>query len=171
MRNELRRHTAEELAQLSDAICQSLSADDVLSHADVVLAFWPMSSEPDVRPLIRAWYAEGKTVLLPRVTGATTMEFCRYQGDDSLHPMPPYGILEPTGDAVDADAIMQQGRVVMLVPGVAFDASCHRLGHGCGYYDRYLHDHPVTTIGVCFPFQLVDNVPVDEYDIPVSRCR
>jgi 5-formyltetrahydrofolate cyclo-ligase len=55
------------------------------------------------------------------------------------------------------------------VPGVAFDAKGHRLGRGRGYYDRFLRTLTVQTIGVCFDFQKVDEVPFDKYDIPVDK--
>lgn len=162
---ETRRHTEAEFQRMSSDICQHLLANETLYKANTVLAFWPMPSEPDIRPLIRQLYCEGKTVLLPRVTSSTEMEFCIYTGDDSLQQVPPYGIFEPSGMAVmdlPKDA-------VMLVPGVAFDAEGHRLGHGCGYYDRYLSQHPMPTIPVCFPFQMVPEVPTAPHDIRIGH--
>lgn len=171
------QYSESQLASMSADICQRLTDNPTVCHADIVMAFWPMPSEPDIRPFIRRVYAEGKRVLLPRVTGETTMEFCLYAGDDSLRPVPPYGILEPLGDAISieqlsdysgCDDCMQQGRVVMLVPGVAFETEGRRLGHGCGYYDRYLHGLDLRTIGVCFPFQVIDSVPTDGNDVSVE---
>ena len=54
---------------------------------------------------------------------------------------------------------------------MAFDAQGHRLGRGKGYYDRFLtlHSSLFTTIGVCYDFQKVDEVPVDAYDMPVDE--
>jgi 5-formyltetrahydrofolate cyclo-ligase len=58
---------------------------------------------------------------------------------------------------------------------MAFDTSGHRLGRGRGYYDRFLsslftyHFSLITSIGVCFDFQKVSEVPTDEYDIPVDE--
>jgi 5-formyltetrahydrofolate cyclo-ligase len=59
---------------------------------------------------------------------------------------------------------------IILVPGIAFDPQGHRLGRGKGYYDRFLAAHPdIYKIGVCFDFQKVPEVPVDEFDIPVDE--
>lgn len=141
--------------------------DERVGNAQTILAFWPMSSEPDVRPVIRELHAEGKMVLLPRVISKTEMEFCPYTGDDSLVCVPPYGIMEPTADVVLLSDQEVRRNCLMLVPGVAFDKEGHRLGHGCGYYDCYLSKHPMPTVPVFFPFQMVDDVPVDEYDITI----
>jgi 5-formyltetrahydrofolate cyclo-ligase len=76
---------------------------------------------------------------------------------------------------------------LLLCPGVAFDRSCRRLGHGKGYYDTYmasLQAHrtssdaaghqtpPAHTIALAFDEQLVpeqDQVPVGELDIPLDE--
>ena len=75
-------------------------------------------------------------------------------------------LLEPEGDAFQDFAAID----LAIVPGMAFDASGHRLGRGRGYYDRLLQRLPhVTTLGICFPFQLVDAVPAALHDISVSE--
>lgn len=167
MRAELQRHTCAELQDMSAAICRRLLADRKVLEADTILAFWPMPTEPDIRPVIDSLHGMGKRILLPRVTSKTDMVFCPYEGADSMMAVPPYGILEPTNAKVDAPS----GNAVMLIPGVSFDADGNRLGHGCGYYDRYLAIHPMPVIPVYFPFQLVDKVPTDKYDINIQTLK
>ena len=48
-----------------------------------------------------------------------------------------HGILEPCGSWPKWSG-RQTGRTVMLMPGVAFDASGSRVGYGGGYYDHFL---------------------------------
>ncbi|MDR2705154.1 MAG: 5-formyltetrahydrofolate cyclo-ligase [Planctomycetaceae bacterium] len=59
---------------------------------------------------------------------------------------------------------------VVLVPGFAFDKSGNRLGRGKGYYDRFLSQFTSETllIGLAFECQIVEQVPVDVWDCPVS---
>lgn len=171
MREEIKTHSEEELAMMSSAICQRLAENERIIRAQRIYAFWPMASEPDIRPLIHTMYNEGKTILLPRVISKTQMEFCLYEGDESMAPVPPYGIMEPIKGcqpSVESIKGCQPLDELMLVPGVAFDSIGHRLGHGCGYYDRYLAEHPMQTIPVYFPFQLVPVVPTDKYDINIQ---
>ena len=59
----------------------------------------------------------------------------------------------------------------MIVPGIAFDKNGHRLGHGGGYYDRFLQEVPssVYIIGLAFDFQVIDKLPTQSTDIPVNK--
>ena len=80
----------------------------------------------------------------------------------------PYGISEPVsnGDVIDSADID-----LVVVPGVAFDKTNHRLGRGAGYYDRFLRKLPIgtPTVGIGFDFQLVERLPhLQSHDVPVS---
>ena len=56
------------------------------------------------------------------------------------------------------------------MPGMSFDKDGNRLGRGKGYYDRFLTLLPHTyLIGVCFDFQLSDEVPHTDYDIRMNE--
>ena len=57
-----------------------------------------------------------------------------------------------------------------MVPGMAFDRNNNRMGRGKGYYDRFLATIPQAyKIGVCFKFQLVDEIPTDALDIRMDE--
>ena len=54
----------------------------------------------------------------------------------------------------------------MIMPGVAFDRHCRRVGYGGGFYDRYLEKHQkLTRLALAFSFQMMEEVPVEETDI------
>jgi 5-formyltetrahydrofolate cyclo-ligase len=59
---------------------------------------------------------------------------------------------------------------VILVPFVALDSSGSRLGHGGGFYDRYLvHLRPeVMRVAVGFKIQLVPEVPSEPHDVKMD---
>ena len=158
MREAKRQHSME-LPMWSVVIVEQLQRR--LGESRVVLAYWPLPDEPDICPLIDSLVAAGKTVLLPKVTGDETMELRCYTSRADL-AKGSFHIMEPVGatftDFAQIDTI--------LIPGMAFDAACHRLGRGRGYYDRFLAACPnVHKIGVCFPFQRVKEVPVESHDI------
>ncbi len=59
---------------------------------------------------------------------------------------------------------------VVVVPLVGADSRGHRLGMGAGHYDRFLAAYPnVTTIGLAFSCQIVDEIPTEPHDIPLTR--
>lgn len=57
---------------------------------------------------------------------------------------------------------------LMLVPGVVFDKRGYRIGHGGGYYDRYLQGFTGERVSLAFHEQLVASVPTENHDIPVE---
>ena len=132
-----------------------------LVNADTLLLYSALPDEVPTQSLIDEFVAQGKAVLLPRVVNDTDMEIRQYTGKQDLQTGA-FGILEPTGTLFsDYEKID-----VVVVPGMAFDKKGHRLGRGKGYYDRFLAKIRNTyKIGICFPWQLVDNVPTDEHDI------
>ena len=174
---EAKRQHADKMAEWSAEIVEKLWQG--IGESRVVMAFWPLPDEVDIRPLMDRLVAEGRTVVLPKVTGDETMELRRYTSQADLSEGA-FHIMEPVGEPfVDYEQID-----VALVPGVAFDAAGHRLGRGRGYYDRFLAEHliprtshlaPRTSppvprlIGVCFPFQRVAVVPVEAHDVVLDQ--
>ena len=72
-----------------------------------------------------------------------------------------YGILEPRIDAPTIDNSLLD---VVIVPGSVFDKNGYRTGYGGGYYDRFLESTDALKVGVCFDFQLVDDVFPENHD-------
>ena len=167
---QLLRQQIRSLRHHCDA-CESAVITDLLRvephfrSAHTLLLYSALPDEVATQPLIDELAAAGKTVLLPRVTGAASMELRRYTGRGDLCPGA-FGIMEPPGTVFTDSAAID----VAAVPGMAFDRHGHRLGRGRGYYDRFLSAVPsVYKIGVCFPWQLVDDVPVDDHDILMDK--
>jgi 5-formyltetrahydrofolate cyclo-ligase len=78
-----------------------------------------------------------------------------------------YGIREPKAGS---STISPQELDIVIVPAVAFDKKLNRLGYGGGYYDRFLQKINKNTlvIGICFDFQIIDNLPTKEHDIKMD---
>ena len=162
IKQQKRQFTSQQLAQLSLPVLDRLRP--LLHDAKVVLAYYSLPDEVDTHVLIDELVAEGKTVLLPKVLDDTTMELRRYTGLQDLCEGA-YHIMEPVGMTfTDLSQID-----VALIPGVAFDAQGHRLGRGKGYYDRFLSLISTKTLGLCFDFQKVAEVPVEAQDVAVDK--
>ena len=169
---EAKKQHQEKLAQMSEEIVEKLQRilsshlSPLTSHPlNTIMAYWPLPDEVDIRPLIQWLVGQGRTVVLPKVTGDETMELRRYTSQADLAEGA-FHILEPVGEPfTDYDQID-----VVLVPGMAFDAAGHRLGRGRGYYDRFLSSHlSPLLVGVCFPFQRVAEVPTEDYDVCMNE--
>lgn len=68
------------------------------------------------------------------------------------------------------------GLDLVVVPGVAFTVNGIRLGHGKGYYDRFLqalmqlpNQSPPKTIALAFHQQIVKSIPTSQFDIKIDR--
>jgi 5-formyltetrahydrofolate cyclo-ligase len=163
-----RQFTPQQLEELSLPVISRLKP--LLAEVQTIMAYYSLPDEVNTHGLIDDLVAEGKTVLLPKVTGPDTMELRRYTGRDDLQEGA-YHILEPMGELFTDFSSID----LILVPGLAFDAAGHRLGRGRGYFDRLLsslftiHSSLFSSIGVCFDFQKVDEVPVDAHDIAMDK--
>ena len=174
IRNRKRQFTAQQLHELSFAVIQRLLSHQRLREARTIMLYHSLPDEVDTHTIADSLLMSGKTILLPRVTGESTMELRRYTGPRDL-AIGAFGIMEPMGDVFTDYASID----LAVVPGMAFDHSGNRMGRGKGYYDRLLpllkHAYK---IGVCFPFQMVESVPRDEHDARMdevitqnSRCQ
>lgn len=165
IRTQKKQYTAAQLAAMSEEICNRVLASAWWQEAGTLLLYYPLADEVDVRPLIRDAYESGKCVLLPVCVGEE-LELRLYEGEDSLKAGA-FGIMEPTGHLFAPEHYPDIQ--LALIPGMAFDRAGHRLGRGKGYYDRLLPKlKSARCQGVCFPFQLLDEVPTDVHDISVD---
>lgn len=166
IRTQKRRLSAAELAVMSEDICSKVLALASWQEAGTLLLYYPLPDEVDVRLLIEDAFESGKKVLLPVVKG-DELELHLYEGEASLKEGA-FGIMEPTGPLfapIHYDEIE-----LAIIPGMAFDSAGHRLGRGKGYYDRLLPNlRDAKLIGVCFPFQFLEEVPAEAHDISVCK--
>ncbi|MCQ2239561.1 MAG: 5-formyltetrahydrofolate cyclo-ligase [Bacteroidaceae bacterium] len=164
-----RQFSAQQRACWSSLVQTGIAGDEAFLNAGTVMAYYPMPDELDLRGLLAKWLGI-KRFVLPVVVG-DDIRLKVYEGEDRMRKGR-FGILEPDTEEWFDD---WQSIDCILVPGVAFSAAGARMGRGKGYYDRFLPLVPnAVKIGVCFPFQLMDEVPVNEEDIFMDRvisCR
>lgn len=126
-----------------------------------VLAFAALPDEPDMEPILRRALAENKRLLLPRVTGKTTMEWAAVTRLSDLRPAA-MGILEPTADALPN--FCSGPDCLALLPCLAATRAGVRLGRGGGYYDRFLAQYQGERLLICPTALLFDTLPLDAWD-------
>lgn len=148
------------LSMSADIFRQFLSIEKIQTSSRFML-YVDFRNEVATRDIISKLLDLGKEVYLP-VTLKEEKKLIpkRIFSLDDLVPGA-YGILEPRIDAPTIDNSLLD---VVIVPGSVFDKNGYRTGYGGGYYDRFLENTDAIRVGVCFDFQLVDDVFPENHD-------
>ena len=145
-------------------ITRRVLALPVWAEARTVMAYWSLPEEPDTLELMETALREGKTLLLPRCLDGGRMTAIEVK-DLSEPQAGLMGIPEPP---LPADGTIAPEPDLILVPCVAASPGGIRLGHGAGYYDRFLAEHGGKTVCLCFRALLRADLPAEETDVPVD---
>ena len=162
------------LVEKSRAICQAVAALDEFRDASVVMLYLPIPGEVDTAPLAEIAWQAGKRVCCPKF-------------DDASRTMWPREILPDHADSFDTTQGLRSPAStieipldeidLVIVPAIAFDSACNRLGRGGGFYDRFLQRLDrflqgkklrATTIGVGFSEQICPKLPIEDHDTPLD---
>ncbi len=155
-KDSMRREVLQKIKEYPDKekasrkIVEKILSLEAYKEAPVILAFFPLSSEPDISPIF-----SDSRVLFPYIENGK-MKFSR--GEKTKSNMGVY----LSSNMVET----QYENALMLVPLVAYDRALNRLGRGGGYYDRYIREHreKLRAIGVCFLPSFQSAVPREEHD-------
>ncbi len=145
------------------AAAERLVALPAFATARLVLAYGASAEEFDPGPAVRLLRARGIAIALPRVEAPGRLSL-HVVGEQTALVSGVFGILEPPADALKvAPAVVD----AVIVPGVAFDERCWRLGYGGGYYDRLLPSlrEGCARVGLAFDEQVLTEIPNAEHDV------
>ena len=183
IKKELRKHMREQRRSLSyrlhqlssQQLARRLQRMPAYKKAKNIAFYLPNGGEISLQFLIDLAWLSHKTCYLPVIKDNQQMEFARFSRGDKL-VCNKYNIREPQKKSI---RISIKKLDLVLLPLVAFDNECHRLGMGGGYYDRLLHFKRMfnrrnkymkpTLIGVAYDFQRCDTVPTETWDIAVNH--
>ena len=163
IREKKRAMTEAQIEEASARLAQLLYRSPLYRQATTIYGYLPYNQEVRTVPMLEQALAEGKRVAVPKVYG-DEMRFL-YIDDLSRVEKGYAGIPEP----VDDEPVAKDPTALVLMPGLAFDKAGHRIGYGGGFYDKFLSaepDHP--TLALCYGFQMLDELPTEEFDIPVD---
>jgi 5-formyltetrahydrofolate cyclo-ligase len=158
---------AEEARAKSEQIAARIKTLTQYANAKTVLFYVSAkSNEVDTRALMREALAGSVRVLVPVTDFERKMLII--SEIKSMQELVParFGLLEPEPNSLRPVSVTEAE--VVIVPGVAFDHECRRIGFGGGYYDRLLSDTDITSIALCYDGQIVSRVPTDFNDMPVD---
>ena len=135
-------------------------------------AYLSAGTEPDSRRMLDWVFGLGVPIALPVLTDGAgqwlqSPAWAPYEGTDRLREGRS-GILEPAGSVLPEDVLVNVD--LMIVPGLAADLQGNRLGRGGGWYDRARSNRvALETWLLLNDDEILDEVPVDSWDLPVSR--
>ncbi|MEM8789777.1 MAG: 5-formyltetrahydrofolate cyclo-ligase [Pseudomonadota bacterium] len=145
---------------------QAVLAQALTGHPGPIAGYAAIRDEIDPAPTLTALVARGVSVCLPVVDApAQPLRFRVWTPDTPMAPGA-FRVPEPQTGAFCTPR-------TLIVPLVAFDGTCMRLGYGGGFYDRTLAalragDEPVTAIGFAFAAQGCAAVPATPTDQPLD---
>lgn len=176
MKRKLRKELIEirksipknEVLEKSNEIKKRLFEMDEFKQASAILFYVSYDNEVYTHDMIKECKKMGKQVIVPFSDKSNRrLILSELNNWNSLKPGS-YGIFEPSKDEIKEFSIEKIN--LIIVPGVGFDESGRRIGHGRGYYDNLLKNLKDTLIiGLAFELQIIDNIPVNKYDIPVHK--
>lgn len=169
MQNKRNDLTRKEIQLKSQKLFQQLYRLPLYQDSSCIMSYVSIGQEVFTHEFIIQALKEGKKIIVP-VTKPDTRELLLSQ---VLHfkedlTIGHWGLLEPKKEAMRP--VPSSELDLILVPGLAFTMDGFRLGYGGGYYDRFLStlEKKPPTIGLSFELQLVDEFPVEDFDIPVD---
>lgn len=159
----------QDIQQRSDAMMIKMMDMKCYKASTQLLAYMCFGSEVSLQKLLTDALDHKKEVYLPRcIPEIKDIEFYRIYSLDEDVERGLWGISEPKKNLHRLELLSDKG--LAIIPGVAFDPHCNRIGYGGGYYDRFLPKLPLQwlRIGVAFDEQIVEEIPKDCFDISID---
>jgi len=168
LRGELMKREAElapdYVAESNAGITENLLALPEFQAAKAIMFFYSIWNEPDTVQLMERAYALGKTVALPETLKGGIMVARVVKSLNELVPAV-FNIPAPTPDMPE---LLPKELDFILVPSVAYDREGYRLGHGGGYYDRFLTRTKAFKCGIAREKMLIETAPRSKHDVAVD---
>jgi 5-formyltetrahydrofolate cyclo-ligase len=167
-KQELRSLMRQEIAEFSNAAkkLQQFAMEKQLYKvkqltSGLIATYLAADQEPDILTSIGP-----QQMFLPRFNKMTKLyDLAEWSVGEPLN-LGPYDIPEPIASAKEAGVTEV---ALCFIPGLAFDKLGGRLGRGGGFYDRLLVKYSIgIKVGVCFNFQVCEEVPVEKHDLKMD---
>ena len=161
LRNNL---TQDEVDVSSCLVAEKILACDAYRKAEHIMGYLAFGKELSVDGILKQALADGKRVYVPEIISQTEIRAVELESftDFAYDRFGIRSVPEPV--KVCNPKILD----LVLVPAVAYDRAGNRMGMGAGYYDRFLpQTENAIKIGVAYDALLQDELPYNEYDVPV----
>lgn len=147
----------------SEEIALKLISLDEYKKANSIFTYLSKDNEVNTAFIIQHALENNKTVFVP-ILVANEMEIAQINSS-TKYQNGKFDIKEPINCQIINDV---QEINISIVPMVAFDPDLNRLGHGKGYYDKWLKKNITFKIGLCFEEKKFDKIPIDYNDVQMD---
>ncbi len=132
----------------------------LIENCKSILIYMSYGTEVDTIELITDLLNRKINVYVPRCYDNRAMKFHKISSVSEMKKGM-YGILEPHSNC---EIITKTDGLFCIVPGLCFSLNGDRMGYGKGYYDTFLKDKKIKSVGLCYDAQLCDNLPTEQHD-------
>ncbi|XP_011686069.1 PREDICTED: 5-formyltetrahydrofolate cyclo-ligase [Wasmannia auropunctata] len=170
----LKNISLEERKKQSANVFEKLCLLKQYQDSKRISLYLSTEDEIDTLSILKHIFDTGKEAFVPQYRGKT-MEMVKLRSieDYETLPLTKWNIKQPSTTECRENALETDGLDLVILPGVAFTMNGKRLGHGMGYYDKYLKrcfqkGIKPYLIAVGFKEQIQEDIPTNEDDVPVN---
>ena len=169
-KKQKRKEIKQKIVQLDQEYCRKADQKIVeqilelkeFQQAETVFCYVSTETEVDTLPILKAVLKSGRRLGVPKCTEKGRMRVYEIHSLDELKTGA-YGIMEPSEDC---ETMLSPEEIdFALIPCISCNGEGKRLGHGGGYYDRYLEQCPGVKAIVCRSRLMLPDIPVESHDI------
>ncbi|WP_342028667.1 5-formyltetrahydrofolate cyclo-ligase [Oceanobacillus limi] len=167
MISSLKDLSNEEKRGIEKKLLHNLLHSDLWRDSGTIGVTISQGFEWDTQEIVKLGWKANKQIVVPKCFPTDKkLKFYELTDFDQLEVVY-YNLLEPNPQKTTE--VNLSNIDLLVVPGLLFDRNGYRIGFGGGYYDRLLSDYAGTTISMVSKIQLMEELPVEAFDIPVQH--
>lgn len=166
IKNKRAQFNIEDFRKIDKDIVDKILQSEEFTKAKTIMAYYPINSEIDIRPVLSKVLEDKKTLLLPYCYMGGKMDAKLVK---SLQELETSRFSIPSPKAT-CPSISKNQIDLILVPSLAASHNGQRLGYGGGYYDRFLQDFEIEKcILLARESEIIHYIPQENTDISFTK--
>lgn len=167
MKEKLSGLSKDRKAKVERDLYRQLFQNSYWSDSKVIAVTVSQGFEWETKPIIEAGWKQGKKMVVPKCyPEESKLIFYHFENYQQLEIVY-FNLLEPNPSLVSE--VVASEIDLIIVPGLVFDLNHYRIGHGGGYYDRYLKNYSGKTISLAWKDQMVKSITPESFDVPIDQ--
>ena len=159
LKNKRNALTSKQVKEYSLAICEKFFSLDFISDKVSFFVYNSINNEVDTTYIISKLSKGGKTISYPLTQGGEML---------AVIPTSSEFIVGNFGVKIPKDYKVATSVDVSVIPLLACDKNLNRIGYGKGYYDKFLSKNDCIKVGICYDFQVIENIIAKAWDIKLD---